>query len=872
MILIKNLTKKYRSKNRRVCLALNRVNLTLPDTGMVFIIGKSGSGKSTLLNMIGGLDSFDGGAIIADGNDLSTFKPKDFYKYRASYTGFIFQDYHLIEELSIKDNVSLALELEGEAPKDVSPALAAVDLAGYGDRYPDELSGGQKQRVAIARAIIKSPRVILCDEPTGNLDKNTSTQILDLLKEISKERLVLIVSHNMPDAEKYGDRIIELSDGKVINDITRKAGYENKFSIANGVLTLPYNRNLTTEEVCLLNQESQKGTIKHYRQNDGGYEKTNQNYTAGSRVRLKASKMKAKTTNKLFTAFTKRGTVRSVTTAFISAMMLVLLIIFQSFLSFDGGKVISNSLADQGTSTLVLKKNAYYDEYGNMTKNLIYPINNEDLETIDEISGAKKHLLYSYTIRISHSDPTVMVEKEYDPPYAFDSSSIFTAQMAGTLVCDMEYLTNKFGIDGKLKILAGSLEQATNSYGVILTDYLADAMMYKNPGMYRNYNEIIGPIYLNELLYGHVSAIIDTGYKTKYRDIIEEVAENKNKGQTGLKTIDETDAMRIMDDIKCTLSIGYSLNPDFANAIMCMEARNFSCHGEATWSSPQSDVVGNFTTSCGAFRADASLNKGEILVSSAWVNDFFPEGNAEFPFTINIKRYEFPDKGGRLLVDKEYTVVGVKNNPTPGFSTHYLASVEDVLELRASDIVPYAVYLENYENADVLINEMSKKYFSWNSTNGTAVTLLNQSVNMFYELFSLFEILLVILIVVFLASYSIRSIKSNYYQIGVIKAIGGRSSDISKIYTAQTALLTILVCILTYIGAFYLVDVANDVLIASFVKITSTAIGSINIIEFDPKIVILTIAISFVLSILSTIAPLLALHRIKPINIIKAKE
>ena len=194
------------------------------------------------------------------------------------------------------------------------------------------------------------------------------------------------------------------------------------------------------------------------------------------------------------------------------------------------------------------------------------------------------------------------------------------------------------------------------------------------------------------------------------------------------------------------------------------------------------------------------------------------------------------------------------------------------MELRASDIVPYAVYLENYENADVLINEMSKKYFSWNSTNGTAVTLLNQSVNMFYELFSLFEILLVILIVVFLASYSIRSIKSNYYQIGVIKAIGGRSSDISKIYTAQTALLTILVCILTYIGAFYLVDVANDVLIASFVKITSTAIGSINIIEFDPKIVILTIAISFVLSMLSTIAPLLALHRIKPINIIKAKE
>ena len=284
MIVIKNLVKKYRSKNRRICTALNKVNITLPDTGMIFIIGKSGSGKSTLLNMIGGLDSFNSGAIIADGNDISKFKPKDFYKYRASYASFIFQDYHLIEELTIKENVKLALEIEGEKGSDISASLAAVDLAGYDDRFPDELSGGQKQRVAIARAIVKSPRVILCDEPTGNLDKNTSTQILDLLKNISKERLVLIVSHNMQDAEKYGDRIIELADGSIISDLTRKPGYENKFSLTNGVLTLPYNRNLTTEELDLLNQEAKKRAIELYQQNDGGYENTTLQYSPGSRV------------------------------------------------------------------------------------------------------------------------------------------------------------------------------------------------------------------------------------------------------------------------------------------------------------------------------------------------------------------------------------------------------------------------------------------------------------------------------------------------------------------------------------------------------------------------------------------------------------
>ena len=304
MILIKDLTKKYRSKNRRICTALNKINLTLPDTGMIFIIGKSGSGKSTLLNMIGGLDSFNGGQIIADGNDLAGFRAADFYKYRASYASFIFQDYHLIEELTVKENVKLALELEGEEEKDISSALSAVDLAGYEERFPDELSGGQKQRVAIARALIKSPRVILCDEPTGNLDKNTSTQILDLLKSISKERLVLIVSHNMPDAEKYVDRIIELADGSVISDLSRKSDYANRLEIADGILTLPYNHNLTAEEIDLLNREGKRKKIRAYKQNDGGYRPTGYIHPSATRIKLKASKMKSVTTRKLFAAFT----------------------------------------------------------------------------------------------------------------------------------------------------------------------------------------------------------------------------------------------------------------------------------------------------------------------------------------------------------------------------------------------------------------------------------------------------------------------------------------------------------------------------------------------------------------------------------------
>ena len=179
MIKISNLTKVYRSKKRKSCRAIDDISLTLPDSGFIFVLGKSGSGKSTLLNLIGGLDNITSGKIEVDGNDLATFKEKDFCNYRNSHLGFIFQDYHLIDELTVYENIALSLNLIRE--KDggrIKKALEKVELSGYEDRYPTELSGGERQRVAIARAIVKNPKIILADEPTGNLDTQTATSIV----------------------------------------------------------------------------------------------------------------------------------------------------------------------------------------------------------------------------------------------------------------------------------------------------------------------------------------------------------------------------------------------------------------------------------------------------------------------------------------------------------------------------------------------------------------------------------------------------------------------------------------------------------------------------------------------------------------------
>lgn len=217
---IESLSKTYKTKGGEV-KALDSLSFELPEKGMVFILGKSGSGKTTLLNMLSGLDKADEGSVIElNGIDIAKIGEKERDGYRNSCCGFVFQEYDLIPELDVKENIMLSCRLQGDKDSEekVKTALHKVELDGYGERKITELSGGQKQRVAIARAIIKDPRIVFADEPTGALDEQTGESVFELLKGISQSRLVIAVSHDREFATMYGDRIIELSDGKIVSD------------------------------------------------------------------------------------------------------------------------------------------------------------------------------------------------------------------------------------------------------------------------------------------------------------------------------------------------------------------------------------------------------------------------------------------------------------------------------------------------------------------------------------------------------------------------------------------------------------------------------------------------------------------------------
>ena len=221
MLELKDICKRYVTQSFTQ-VALDNVTLAFRDSEFVAILGPSGSGKTTMLNVIGGLDHFDSGDLLIDGISTKDFRDRDWDAYRNNRIGFVFQSYNLIPHQTILENVELALTLTGvghaERRQRAREALEAVGLGEHVNKRPSQLSGGQMQRVAIARALINDPEIVLADEPTGALDSTTSVQVMDLLKEVARDRLVIMVTHNPELAYRYATRIVSLADGKITDD------------------------------------------------------------------------------------------------------------------------------------------------------------------------------------------------------------------------------------------------------------------------------------------------------------------------------------------------------------------------------------------------------------------------------------------------------------------------------------------------------------------------------------------------------------------------------------------------------------------------------------------------------------------------------
>lgn len=854
MIIVKNLTKVYKSKKAKICVALNNVSFSLPSKGLVFVVGKSGSGKSTMLNLLGGLDSLTSGEINVFGNQLNEYSESELYSFRSNIVGFVFQDFHLLDDLTVADNVRLSLKLMAEDDDErVKKALESVELLEYKDRYPRELSGGQQQRVAIARALVKNPDVIFADEPTGNLDSNTTEQIIKLIKEISKEKLVVVVSHNLFDAYEYADRIIELSEGRIINDLVINEKYENAVEVKDNKVIIPMLKRFKQDELDSLLSICKRDEILKIEQSNNKFkQKEQKEEPLQAKVPQKKTKGLSFFNSVKFSAmFGKRRIIGFLLSAIFASILICVLSLAQSIANFDAKSMAMDSMTE--SSVYAVRKDL--DTLSGQVHARV--ITDEDFAKIKQASpDAKLYKLYmsglyinGYTI--GHQKvPTIT------------QSGLHIVETSGTLETNEEYAKKLLRLDN-LDIYRGSVEQ--NTGGIYITDFVADSFIFY--GKAENYDEILGQQFEGSNDYwpdGYVNGIINTSYKEKYKGVIDQI-----NSMTKESPLTE-EIISFLDYVNQALAISYYFGDNYKEISSAniyegnyVYTRNFFVNGVDA-SSTISYI------SCGSY-FDCVLGDNEVFMDVEAYNKIFGTeytyGNCDtfVPHAISFLSSDFNNE---VIYSKQMTVAGIGKCK----GGNMLLADNVFYEYKEKMFHCYGVYADG-EDVSGFINYTMDNGYSNISLKMSAIQTMSQAVETFNKFFEFIAMILVCACVFIITSFGVKNIKSKMYEVGVMKALGCKLSSFFVIFGLHTLLIAFTTIVVFVVGYVAFANVANHILLESLKAITPTKIMlDLQFIKFDWQLALINSAVVVFISIVSTIIPIILLRRIKPVTIIKAKE
>ena len=878
MIEIKNLNKIYRSKKRKKCHALKDINLTLPDNGLVFILGKSGSGKSTLLNLIGGLDSITKGRIEVDGNNLSKFGERRFCNYRNSHIGFIFQDYHLIDTLTVYENIVLSLNLlRTDDNSKVKDALSKVGLASYEDRYPTELSGGEKQRIAIARAIVKNPRIILADEPTGNLDSETATSIIDLLKTLSNDCLILVVSHNTNDANNYADRIIELKDGAIISDRQKNPKYPNNVVYKNGVLYYPSDKVLDSNDIHKINNKLRKNKANKIVRITNKFIPTSSNCSKEDRVKIKNKGLSIKKEMKFSSIFLKRKLLSIAISSFIISAVMVIMALAQTIITFDGGKVISKEMKKVSIESVLVQKTTTEQEkrLTNSNYQFYQEITDEDIAEYRAAGYTDTiYPVYSHELILSDSGgigsagmlPTYL----HSPPYL--------SATLGTLIVDEAFLQRKFN---GLQYLAKADE--FHPSGVIITDYIADAIL-RNAKLYKakTYEDILGTYHYNSDKYerGYINGIIKTDYKEKHQQFFEDY--NSGKFTSAAEITNNELFLNFADDVYAKYGYCFSLNPDFEKSFYENPSANLTYHANLKFNNNPYIVYSQFIIFNESYKnefkdfADIDLVGNEIIMNYNTYNQIFgtqytASNFAEVePHTITLSHYKRDD----LMLENPMWTKEVVVKKLTNHNTYTCIASEELYSVFQDDMMySRALYFENSDQISAVLSATEKLQFNATMMLAAGIRTMTRAVEVFVPIFEIVAYVLCFAVVFVLINFSTKMISDKMHDIGILKALGTKNKSVAVIFGLQVLLIAILTCIISTIGYYVVLDLANEMLVKSLRKIAAERIlPEVDFLTFELDVILYNCLLTFALSILSLIIPLMKIKRIKPVKIIKTRD
>lgn len=854
MIIVKNLTKVYKSKKAKICVALNNVSFSLPSKGLVFVVGKSGSGKSTMLNLLGGLDSLTSGEINVFGNQLNEYSESELYSFRSNIVGFVFQDFHLLDDLTVADNVRLSLKLMAEDDDErVEKALESVELLEYKDRYPRELSGGQQQRVAIARALVKNPDVIFADEPTGNLDSNTTEQIIKLIKEISKEKLVVVVSHNLFDAYEYADRIIELSEGRIINDLVINEKYENAVEVKDNKVIIPMLKRFKQDELDSLLSICKRDEILKIEQSNNKFkQKEQKEEPLQTKVPQKKTKGLSFFNSVKFSAmFGKRRIIGFLLSAIFASILICVLSLAQSIANFDAKSMAMDSMTEG--SVYAVRKDL--DTLSGQVHARV--ITDEDFAKIKQASpDAKLYKLYMSGLYINGY--TI----GYQKVPTITQSGLHIVETSGTLETNEEYAKKLLRLDN-LDIYRGSVEQ--NTGGIYITDFVADSFIFY--GKAENYDEILGQQFEGSNDYwpdGYVNGIINTSYKEKYKGVIDQI-----NSMTKESPLTE-EIISFLDYVNQALAISYYFGDNYKEISSAniyegnyVYTRNFFVNGVDA-SSTISYI------SCGSY-FDCVLGDNEVFMDVEAYNKIFGTeytyGNCDtfVPHAISFLSSDFNNE---VVYSKQMTVAGIGKCK----GGNMLLADNVFYEYKEKMFHCYGVYADG-EDVSGFINYTMDNGYSNISLKMSAIQTMSQAVETFNKFFEFIAMILVCACVFIITSFGVKNIKSKMYEVGVMKALGCKLSSFFVIFGLHTLLIAFTTIVAFVVGYVAFANVANHILLESLKAITPTKIMlDLQFIKFDWQLALINSAVVVFISIVSTIIPIILLRRIKPVTIIKAKE
>ncbi|MBR1581931.1 MAG: ATP-binding cassette domain-containing protein [Bacilli bacterium] len=822
LVRIKNLVKIYKTKNNEE-KALDIDNLSFPKTGMFFISGNSGSGKSTLINLLGGLDSITSGSIEVNGLKLEELNENELNKYRSSIVSFVFQDFYLLEQLTVYENVTFLLSKDEENNIDVDKLLKDIGLYEHKDKKPSQLSGGQKQRVAIARGVAKSPKILLCDEPTGNLDKVNSKKILEILKVLSQKILVIVVSHKEEECNEFADHIIYLDNGKISN--------------------APHDDEETFEK-----------------------------------CKLVKNKIPPKNLFKLFKSFLFNKRWNSIFTIVLVTVLGALFFDIQGFLKFNINETLKDEFNKNGVNQVQLLS-------GDITTNY-YKIGNFSLKEIDDISKSltnnKAYPVYSQAFLINQRSRALpYMDNNLYYPYGSvkgDTIGLRLSETYGTLVADEEYLEAKFGLNGKYEVLAGDIEKCKNEDYLIATDFFADSVMYLNE--LNSYEEVLGPYYqkinVDKGMFGKIGAIIKTDYKEKYKDLLKK---NENTMSFSKMDLKDMEFIKFSNDIQTRLGLTYSLNPNYQKYIDEGILSNYFSFMGIAYENKEKDIffqsvsAQNRTTIGIGEKRNMPKNTAVILAQT--YNKYFEKNypttskmtplKEEDQVYLNFIKYKHNDPTKEIIWQKEFKIIGVSSCTS--------IDVDSFKEMQKYDIEPFQIAFKNNNDLSKIIDiAASNPKINVNLPSSLSVNQIGKLVDSFVDLFKILQVLVILLVIVFYFNYSIKAITSNTYEIGVMKALGASDKELSSIFILKGLVVSILGVLGSLALGALIIPYTDKVLVNSLTSFISGFNFKGTIIKFIPNLIAIDLGILLVATTLLSIIALILFKFIKPIKIIKSKD